>query len=108
MEFKVAGFPRAVRASEDDGVPLIQEHLRRAAGVFSWVVRDHLEDKADVANARPDVGQLPRRFRLRLVVEPGRQIPRYRRRVLQPAYRIAGLFRNLSGASVVSRMSWEV
>ena len=82
VEFEVAGFPGAVRAPEDHGVSFIEKHLGGAAGVFFRVVRDHLEDKPDVANARPDMRELPRRFRLGLVVKPGRQIPRDRRRVL--------------------------
>ena len=38
MELEIAGFPRAIRTPEDDGVPFIEKHLSRAAGVFTWVI----------------------------------------------------------------------
>src|SRR5579885_1598861 len=67
MEFKVAGFPRAVRAPKHHGVTFVKEHLRRATGVFPWVVGNHLEHESDITNARPDVGEFPRWLRLRFV-----------------------------------------
>src|SRR5438445_10482526 len=45
VELEITGFPRAIRAPEDDSVPLIKKHLPRATGVRPCVVRYHLEGK---------------------------------------------------------------
>jgi hypothetical protein len=76
--------PRNTMAS-----PFIEKHLCRAAGVLFWIIRHHFKEKPDIANAGPDVCQLPRRFWLSFVIKPGCKIPRHRRRVLQSAYWIA-------------------
>ena len=89
MELEIAGFPGAIRAPEDHGVSFIEKHLSCATSMLPWVIRDHLEDKSDVTNARPYVGQLPRWFWLCFVVKSRSQVPCNCGWILQPTNRIA-------------------
>ena len=60
-----------------------------------WVVRDQLEDEADVADARTHAGDAPRRGPLRLVEQPCGEVPCDARGVLRAAKGIAGLVEEL-------------
>src|SRR5438046_2210793 len=85
MEFVLASLPWPVRTPEHDPVTFTKEHLGGTAGVALGIIRQILIDKADIADARPHIEELPRRIALCLVIKACSNIPSHCRWVLRLA-----------------------